>query len=140
MLARAKSFQVGSTSSSNSNSKGGNNWRSEKSASPPITSNTSSPKTKTWRRELPNNNDSNSKIDERRREADLARMKEEIVREVREEVIFTFTFSQKCFSLSPILKSALFTFTFSQKCFSLFAFKRYFSDVLGIITKLTKGK
>ena len=69
---------------------------------------------------MPNNNDSNSKIDERRREADLARMKEEIVREVREEVIFTFTFS--------------------QKCFSLFAFKRYFSDVLGIITKLTKGK
>ena len=37
-----------------------------------------------------NNNINDNKIEERRREADLARMKEEIVREVREEVIFTF--------------------------------------------------
>ena len=92
MLARAKSFQVGSSSCSNS--KGGNNWRSEKSGSPPSTN-----KTNTWRRESSsspnnnNNNTNNNKIEERRREADLARMKEEIVREVREEVIFTFIFS-----------------------------------------------
>ena len=119
MLARARSFQVGNSWSSDSKAKGGNSWRSEKSNSPPSTKS----KTNTWRRELssspsfnaeerkresdlaisekssspPSANtwrrEANNKTEERRREADLARMKEEIVREVREEVLFTFTFS-----------------------------------------------
>ena len=121
MLARAKSFQVGKSSSGDGNSRargGEHNWRSEQSGSPPTCTDS---KTNTWRRELtagsPKNKateerrreverssspssrtntwrkgEANSKPEERRREEELARMKDEIVREVREEVIFTFTF------------------------------------------------
>lgn len=112
MLARAKSFQVGNSSSGDGNSRargGEHNWRSEQSGSPPTCTDS---KTNTWRRELtagsPKNKaaeerrrevekssylrEAKSKAEERRREEELARMKDEIVREVREEVIFTFTF------------------------------------------------
>ena len=82
MLARAKSFQATSSSGSWKASlplaRGGN--RSEKTDSPPPRG-----MKPAWRRE--------SSDDDGKREADLLRIKEEIVKEVREEVIFTFTFT-----------------------------------------------
>ena len=118
-MARAKSFQVGNSNSHRKERGGddnwrargeGHNWRSEKLGSPPSSTNS---KTNTWRRDLTGltNNKAaderrssspssttntwrreanNNKTEEMRREADLARMKEEIVREVREEASFTF--------------------------------------------------
>ena len=86
MLARAKSFQATSSSGSWKASlplaRGGN--RSEKTDSPPPRG-----MKPAWRRE--------SSDDDGKREADLLRIKEEIVKEVREEVIFTFTFKNKIF-------------------------------------------
>ena len=86
VLARAKSFQATSSSGSWKASlplaRGGN--RSEKTDSPPPRG-----MKPAWRRE--------SSDDDGKREADLLRIKEEIVKEVREEVIFTFTFKNKIF-------------------------------------------
>ena len=86
VLARAKSFQATSSSGSWKASlplaRGGNSWRSEKTDSPPPRG-----MKPAWRRE--------SSDDDGKREADLLRIKEEIVKEVREEVIFTFTFTKK---------------------------------------------
>ena len=70
-----------------------------------------------------NNNINDNKIEERRREADLARMKEEIVREVREEVIFTF-----------FLKNAS-HFHFFSAVHILLLQTNHLYDVLGIKTK-----
>ena len=84
MLARAKSFQATSSSGSWKASLplARGSWRSEKTDSPPPRG-----MKPAWRRE--------SSDDDGKREADLLRIKEEIVKEVREEVIFTFTFTKK---------------------------------------------
>ena len=89
MLARAKSFQVAnsicasrtsfnSTSRTTVRSPKTNSWKAESSRSEDVKGDVGLKKN----REVD--------LDKGRRDADLARIKEEIVKEVREEVFFTF--------------------------------------------------